>query len=103
SQHVLTFECQRKAQLSAVNLLSRVRPVALARRISSSDPSTKWGKATSGSTAEVPRPDPTACRTSTTFGAGYHGAGSCAPNRYQAVPHARAVGAGNFPGNSESS
>jgi hypothetical protein len=30
SQHVLTFECQRKAQLSAVNLLSRVRPVALA-------------------------------------------------------------------------
>jgi len=30
SQHVLTFDCQRKAQLSAVNLLSRVRPVALA-------------------------------------------------------------------------
>jgi len=29
-QHVLTFECQRKAQLSAVNLLSRVRSVALA-------------------------------------------------------------------------
>src|ERR1700694_1578446 len=32
-----------------------------------------------------------------TFGAGYHGACSCAPNRYQAVPSQRALGMGNVP------
>jgi hypothetical protein len=37
-----------------------------------------------------------------TFGAGYHGACSCAPNRYQAVPSQRAIEMGNFLGNSKS-
>jgi hypothetical protein len=33
---------------------------------------------------------------------GDHGAGSCAPNRYQAVPSQRAIEVGNFLGNSKS-
>jgi hypothetical protein len=36
-----------------------------------------------------------------TFGAGEHGAGSCEPNGYQAVSSQRAIGVGNFLGNSE--
>jgi hypothetical protein len=38
---------------------------------------------------------------SMTLGAGDHGAGSRAPNRYQAVPSQRAIGMGNFLGNSK--
>jgi hypothetical protein len=37
-----------------------------------------------------------------TFGAGDHGACSCEPNRYQAVPPQRAIGVGNILGNSNS-
>src|SRR6267154_2596717 len=44
-----------------------------------------------------PRPN-----ASMTPGAGDHGAGSCAPNRYQAVPSQRAIRMGNFLGNSKS-
>src|ERR1700716_852535 len=33
-----------------------------------------------------------------TLGAGNHGACSCAPNQYQAVPSQRAIGAGDFLG-----
>jgi len=36
-----------------------------------------------------------------TLGAGDHRAGSCAPNRYQAVPSQRAIEMGNFLGNSK--
>src|SRR2546421_9340356 len=36
-----------------------------------------------------------------TLGAGDHGAGSCEPNRYQAVPPQRAIAVGNFLGNSK--
>jgi hypothetical protein len=39
---------------------------------------------------------------SVTPGAVDHGAGSCAPNRYQAVPSQRAIGMGNILGNSKS-
>src|SRR5882762_5096438 len=35
---------------------------------------------------------------SMTLGAGDHGTGSCAPNRYQAVPSQRAIGMGNLSG-----
>jgi len=37
-----------------------------------------------------------------TFGAGDHDACSCEPNGYQAVPSQRAIGRGNFLGNSKS-
>ena len=36
------------------------------------------------------------------FGAGDHGASSCEPNRYQAVPPQRVIGVGNFLGNPKS-